>query len=90
MENKQRYSLYLTKWQAQRFDAVFDHAYQRARGRVGYSEVMQELMGYPLPKGMEALLTPEDRAIISAPIDERIHTDATTPIRPFKKMKNGR
>ena len=62
--HKQKIALYLPKEPARRFDLVFRRVKERNKGRADWSEVIRELMGFPLKEGEEPLVTDEDRQII--------------------------
>lgn len=62
-EAKQKFALWLSKDEAEKFDVVYHRAKARD-GRTNYSEVMKELMGFPPASGVKPVTTPADRAYL--------------------------
>lgn len=61
---KQKYSLWFSEDQIRKFDIVYGRAFKRAHGRTNHSEVIKELMGFPLKPGQEPVTTDEDRLLL--------------------------
>lgn len=61
---KRKFALWLSKEQAERFQAVFLRA-KAKDGRTNYSEVIKELMGFPPDEGIRPVTTDADRQYLS-------------------------
>lgn len=81
---KRKFALWLSKEQAERFDAVFRRAKAR-EPRTNYSEVMKELLGFPVQEGVKPVTTKQDRDYLSGLI-QSFSVEAHGPFRPTKEI----
>lgn len=61
---KRKYMIYFREEEARRFEMVYARALKNVNGRTNWSEIIKELMGFPLKEGIESAITDSERDII--------------------------
>lgn len=74
MALKQKFALWLSKEQAEKFLVIYQRA-KHKEGRTNYSEVIKELMGFPVEESLNPVTTPEDRQFLSGKLAKLPDTD---------------